>query len=88
MNRRERRRAAAIKRKQIGYGHRVLAAFANGSVSLKPGGGLYHAIIQHDSWCAIYQGGGCNCTLDISVCGDDAVTIIDEEGIGTKVKRS
>jgi hypothetical protein len=57
-----------------------------GSVSLKPGG-LYHAIIQHDSWCAIYQG-GCNCTPDISVCGDDAVTIIDEEGIGTKVKRS
>jgi hypothetical protein len=86
MNRRERRRAAAIKRKQIDYGHRVLAAFANGSVSLKPGG-LYHAIIQHDSWCAIYQG-GCNCTPDISVCGDDAVTIIDEEGIGTKVKRS
>jgi len=62
-------------------------SFANGGASLKPGG-LYHAIIHHDSWCAIYKGGGCNCTPDISVCGDDAVTIIDEEGMGTKVKRS
>jgi hypothetical protein len=36
----------------------------------------------------IYKGGGCNGTPDISVCGDDAVTIIDEESVGTKVKRS
>jgi hypothetical protein len=86
MNRHERRRAAAIERKQTGYGHRLLAAYANGSVSLKPGG-LYHAVIEHNSWCAIYKGRGCDCVPNISVCGDDAVITVDESGNGTKARR-
>jgi hypothetical protein len=88
MNRQERRRTAAIERKQTpGYGHRLLAAYAKGNLPSQPG--VFFATIQHETWCAIYKGRGCDCVPDISVSGpDDTVTIIDEEGNGTKVKRS
>jgi hypothetical protein len=72
MNRQERRRAAAIERKRIpGYQHRLYSAYANGL--LKPGG-FSHALIEHDSWCTIYKGAGCNCVPHISICGEDGVT--------------
>lgn len=86
MNRHQRRRAAAIRRQQIpGYQHRLFAAFGNG---LLKRGSLYQAVIEHDSWCSIYKGGGCNCVPHISICGDDGVTIVDMEGNGTTVRRS
>jgi hypothetical protein len=86
MNRHERRRAAAIKRKPIpGYQHRLFSAYANG---LLKRGGLSQAVIEHDPWCTIYKGAGCNCVPHISVCSDDGVTIVDTEGNGTTVRRS
>jgi hypothetical protein len=86
MNRRERRRAAAIERKpSSGYQARLFSAYANGL--LKPGG-FSHVFIEHDPWCTIYKGAGCNCVPHISVCSDGEVTIIDTEGNGTMVRRS
>jgi hypothetical protein len=86
MNRHERRRAAAVERKRIsGYQHRLFSAYANGL--LKPGG-FSHVFIEHDAWCTIYKGAGCNCVPHISVCTDGRVTIIDTEGNGTTVRRS
>jgi hypothetical protein len=85
MNRQERRRAAAIERTRIpGPQHRLFSAYANG---LLKRGGFYHAI-EHDPWCMIYKGAGCNCVPHISVCGDDRVAIVDTEGKVTTVRRS
>jgi hypothetical protein len=40
--------------------------------------------IEHDHWCAIYCGGGCNCVPDISVSEPDGVVVIDERGVAGK----
>jgi hypothetical protein len=86
MNRHERRRAQATERR-TGYLHRLLAAYANGSIPAVPG--LFIATMEHDAWCAVYQGGECNWVPHISMTGpDDAVVVIDENGEGTKVRRS
>jgi Fe-S-cluster containining protein len=86
MNRQERRRTAAIERTRIsGYQHRLFSAYANG---LFKRGGFYHAVIEHDPWCTIYKGGGCNCVPHISISGEDGVIIIDTEGNGTTVRPS
>jgi hypothetical protein len=53
---------------------------------LKPG--VHLTTVEHDDWCAIYQGGDCNCVPNISVShpsGD--VTIIDEHGQGRRVRK-
>jgi hypothetical protein len=87
MNRHERRRGAAFERKAIaGYQHRLFSAYANGLMLKR--GGVSHALIEHDSWCTIYKGAGCNCVPHISICGEDGVTIVDTEGNGTTVRRS
>jgi hypothetical protein len=87
MNRHERRRAKATERR-TGYLHRQLAAIANGSITMTPGS-VYIGTIEHDEWCAFFRGGECNCVPHISVTGpDDTVTVIDENGEGTKVRRS
>jgi len=86
MNRHERRRAKALEQRRTGYMHRLLAAYANGSIPITPG--VSHIVVQHDSWCGIYQGRCCNCVPDISAPGPDAVIVIDEHGVGTKAQRS
>ena len=86
MNRHERRRAAAIERKPIsGYQHRLFSAYANGLLKL---GGFSHAFIEHDPSCTIYKRAGCNCVPDISISGEEGVTIVDTEGNGKTVRRS
>jgi hypothetical protein len=57
----------------------------------RPRGRLVDVIVQHDDWCGIYRGGGCDCTPDVSLhphgdAGD--VTIVDEEGRPKKVAAS
>lgn len=85
-NRHERRRAEAMQRR-TGYMHRLLAAYASGAIPNTPG--VSFATIEHDRWCGIYRGAGCNCVPNITVSGrDDTVTVIDEDGSGGKVKRS
>jgi hypothetical protein len=87
MNRHQRRRVAAHVRQgaHTGYLHRLLAGFG-ASMPLKPG--VHLTTIEHDGWCAIYQGGDCNCVPNISVShpsGD--VTVIDERGQGRPVRK-
>jgi hypothetical protein len=85
-NRHERRRAKAMQRR-TGYMHRLLAAHAGGAIPTTPG--VFITTVEHDPGCSIYQGTDCNCVPDISVSGpDDTVTTIDENGDGTKVRRS
>jgi len=79
MNRRARRRAAALNRR-TGYLHR-LAAFM-------PAPGVHVATIEHDRSCAIYRGSGCSCVPNISICGPDGVTVIDERGVARRVMQS
>jgi hypothetical protein len=81
MNRRDRRRAATIGRR-IGYEHRLVAAAGN------LGPGVHHATVEHDGWCAIYQGGQCNCVPNITISGPDGVTVIDEAGVPMKQAKS
>jgi len=82
-NRHERRRAAALARGRTGYLHRVRAALGAGA---KPG--VHVAAIEHDHTCAIYCGHGCNCVPDISISDPhDGVTVVDEHGNTTKVRK-
>jgi hypothetical protein len=85
MNRRARRAAAARARRlhqgsQPGYAHRLLAAHRELYDQLR--GKVAHAVIQHDSWCAIYKGGACDCVPDISLrpCDGGDVIVVDQEG--------
>ena len=81
MHRRERRRAAALNRRRTGYLHRLAAA-------LPLGPGLHHVTIEHDSWCAIYRAGTCDCVPNISICGPQGVVVVDERGVARRVRRS
>jgi hypothetical protein len=85
VNRHARRRAAALARGRAGYLHRVLAAMRNGAMPATPG--VHFASVEHDPNCSVYRGAGCDCIPDISVCGPDGVTVIDERGQGIKVAR-
>jgi len=83
VNRHERRAAAArARRVRTGYLHRIVG----GDLPLRPG--VHIAAIEHDHWCAIYRGGGCDCVPNISVSspGGD-VTVIDERGQGRRVRK-
>jgi hypothetical protein len=89
MNRRARRAAAARGRRhqgaRPGYLHRITAAHAALGDQLRDK--VAHAVIQHDSWCAIYKGGACDCVPEISlhpVDGGDVI-VVDQEGQTTKV---
>jgi hypothetical protein len=66
-----------------GYLHRLVAAQRHGAFQR---GKLVHAVIQHDHWCAIYRGGVCSCTPDISLHshGGGDVIEIDAEGRAKK----
>src|SRR5690242_7812286 len=65
LNRHERRRTAALAHgRRTGYLHRVTTALGNGA---KPMPGVHLATIEHDHWCAIFEGGDCNCSPNISV---------------------
>jgi hypothetical protein len=59
MNRRARRRAAALARRHVGYGHRLIAAHMQGALER---GKAYQAMVHHDGWCAIYRGRSCGRT--------------------------
>jgi hypothetical protein len=80
VNRRERRRAAALNRGRRGYLHRILAG--GGLTELTAGKrGLFLTTIEHDADCAIYRRGPCTCVPDISIKSPDGtVSIIDEHG--------
>jgi hypothetical protein len=43
----------------------VLAARTSGTLATKPG--VQFVNIEHDHWCAIYRGRGCDCVPDISL---------------------
>ena len=46
----------------------VRQAFSSAAVEASPlGTGLFVADIRHDSWCAIFQGGACNCDPDVEI---------------------
>jgi hypothetical protein len=62
MNRRDRRRSAAItrgRRIRPGYLHRVLAALRAGA--LQPTTGVHHVAIEHDADSSIYRRRPCDC---------------------------
>jgi hypothetical protein len=86
MNRRDRRRAAAMGRRATatGYEHR-LAAAATG-LHMTPG--VHHVTVEHDAWCAIYRGGQCNCVPNITISGPDGITVVDEAGVPVKRAKS
>jgi hypothetical protein len=82
LNRHERRRRAALARRRTGYLHRVIAAFDDS----KPG--VHIASVEHDSTCAIYRGGDCDCVPDISVSDPHGgVTVVDERGNTTRMRK-
>jgi hypothetical protein len=83
LNRHERRRAAALG-SRTGYLHRIVAAF--GDAKLTPG--VHLAAIEHDRWCGIYRGRGCDCVPDISVSDPHGgVTVVDERGNTTRMPK-
>jgi hypothetical protein len=86
MNRHERRRAVVLERRRTGYSHRILTAFANGSLRPKPGT-VNFITIEHNSWCGIYKGRGCDCVPNIIAPEGDEVVVVDENGDGQKVQR-
>jgi hypothetical protein len=87
MNRRDRRRAAALNRgRRTGYLHRIMAGGLDQIVG-RPG--VHLATIEHDGACTIYQGGPCCCVPDISINVDGTVRTIDERGqIASKARVS
>jgi hypothetical protein len=89
MNRAERRRYAALNRgRKTGFMHRILAS--GGLDHLVAGKrGIFVTNIEHDRWCGIYRGQGCNCVPDISINIDGTVHTIDENGeVSVKMKVS
>jgi hypothetical protein len=94
MNRRQRRAAASkarhrehSSRPSTGYIHRLWAARVGGAV---PRAGLFHSLIEHDTDCGIWSGGGCTCVPNISISmpDSDSVVVVDERGNTRKVARS
>jgi hypothetical protein len=64
MNRRERRRQAAMQRHNSFYNNYVRHLPEVGPEGLgKPG--VSHIVFCHDDWCRIYEGKGCNCDPDV-----------------------
>src|SRR5262245_3977959 len=61
MNRKERRAAKSKKRHQDFYERHVkhLPIIPIGAPLER--GKVYHFVTHHDSWCAFYEGGDCNC---------------------------
>jgi hypothetical protein len=62
---------------------RITAALGS---SITPG--VHIANVEHDSTCAIYRGGDCNCVPDISVSDPHGgVTVVDERGNTTRMRK-
>jgi hypothetical protein len=71
MNRRDRRAAAARARRsggRTGYEHRLMSAGLALADQLR--GKVVYSIIEHDQWCGIYRGKGCNCVPNMSLVPD------------------
>jgi hypothetical protein len=52
----------------------LIVAKASGHICASPG--LQHVMVEHDDWCAMYQGNPCNCHPDIHVAmhgGDEII---------------
>jgi hypothetical protein len=49
------------------YNLKLLRLHAEGKV---PTGGLWHADIRHDDWCAVFRGQYCDCDPDIRFVDD------------------
>jgi hypothetical protein len=73
---------------RTGYVHRLAAAHSALGDDLRDK--VAHAVIQHDSWCAIYKGGACDCVPDISLhpCDGGDVIVVDQEGRTKKLELS
>ena len=76
MNRRKRRKAKVQSR---GYLDPCLKAWGKGTIS---GAGLHHVFVEHDHWCAIHQGGACNCHPNVHTVrhqGSEVIEIDDDD---------
>jgi hypothetical protein len=67
MNRRARRAAAARARRTCGRtGYEARLTSAGLALAHHLRGKVVHAVIEHDAWCGIYRGAGCNCVPNMS----------------------
>jgi hypothetical protein len=52
---------------------------------------VHFCTIEHDRRCGIYRGAGFGCTcvpnISITSAGADGVVVVDERGLGRKVRR-
>jgi hypothetical protein len=61
MNRHERRRAEKKARENKFYNEYVRHLPPVAQDAPYESGRIYHTVMMHDDWCAIYSGKGCNC---------------------------
>ena len=91
MNRRARRAAAARARRTGGQdgvrGPPHLSAGLALPAQLR--GKVVHAVIEHDPWCGIYHGAGCNCMPNMSLVPDGGADAfaVGEDGSVIKQRR-
>jgi hypothetical protein len=83
VNRHQRRHAEAKARKQLGYWHRIAAAF-NSSPTMADELRCWaiNAVVEHDPWCGFYQHRPCSCTPNISLVpfdGNGSIFVVDEQ---------
>lgn len=68
------REDGGVKKKRPGdkkvdaYIPKLIAAFEAGAI---PPGSVGEALILHDDWCAIYEGGRCDCNPEIHMISRD-----------------
>lgn len=70
----------------MNYRDRVVKATAQ-RFSEKWKGVITSVFVEHDSWCSIHAGGGCNCDPDITIEAADGSYSVDRQGNATAVKR-
>jgi hypothetical protein len=81
MNRRDRRRAAALARRaSTGYVDRILRGF-------QPSPGRYDCMAEHERGCRMLDGGTCTCTPAICVISPDGRRGRDGKEASEAVKR-
>jgi hypothetical protein len=68
-----------------GLGNRFLQISEVGG---KPTAGVHDVMVEHDDWCGVFHGRGCDCVPNVSITNDDTVVIVDEHGDAKKVSRS
>jgi hypothetical protein len=71
VNRHERRRQAAINRKNRFFDDYVrhLPEVGPDALALP---GVTHMVVAHDEWCAIYDGSDCNCEPEVRFFAEPA----------------